>query len=566
MLASLNNSPVLIRITSLLGLLGLFTIGSTAFSNSRMSHIADIFGSVISGPVEADLQLLQAQKTIITINRSSLAVAVSTSDAENQRLLSIVQEQQKLRDDLIAQAAPLIPAHNTELANLRQLNAASDAACIAPLKFAASVTSDAEDVQAAHRIEKECEPALDAASAALKALTDIVRVELHHSAEDAQQTASSTITTTYLLVIGGLVAVLAIAMYFGRTSISRPIVALEGAMRRLADRDFAVAIPGVGRRDEIGKMATAVQVFKDNMIRAEALTTAQEEERRQKERRAQTLETLVHAFEAKVATLVRALTGAASRMQSTSDAVATAADQTSRQSSLVNAASQEAAANVQTVATATEELSASVREIGQRVTTSRDIAKQALAESEATNKTVRSLSDSAQRIGEVVQLISSIAAQTNLLALNATIEAARAGEAGKGFAVVASEVKSLANQTAQATGDIEGQVGEIQELTLKTVTAIERIGRTIVDMSEIAMAIAAAIEEQAAATQEIARSVNQVAKGTAEVSSNITGVYQASETTGVAASQILGASGELAKQAEMLDSEVGSFIAGVKAV
>ena len=373
--------------------------------------------------------------------------------------------------------------------------------------------------------------------------------------------AAQRATIVALIVTALLCGVAGLAIVSG---VANPIRRTIDVVNRLASGDRAVAVSDTDRGDEVGMLARALQVFKENMIQAETLAAAQELERQAKERRAEVLEGLVRVFEAKIGLLVEALAGAATEMQATSHSMAAAADQTSRQSSHVAAAAHQTSSNVQTVATATEELAASVQEIGQRVIASRDIAQRALGASAASGETVRSLSDSAQRIGDVVQLISSIASQTNLLALNATIEAARAGEAGKGFAVVASEVKSLATQTSKATGDIEGQVAEIQELTARTVTAIDSVSQTIQEMSNIAVAIAAAIEQQGAATSEIARSATEAARGTEEVSSTIIGVNEASATTGAAATQILGAASDLSKQAEQLHGEVGTFIASVK--
>lgn len=393
-------------------------------------------------------------------------------------------------------------------------------------------------------------------------------IDLEESMNRTVADAARAVAKNFQMLMSVLCAIaLVIGAAFAWWSIKaiRPLRRMTDAMNRLSSGDLAVEIPGVGQSDEVGDMATAMQVFKTNMIGADALKSEQNVERIAKEERAQRLTDLVGGFESKVAVLVRTLAGTASEVQATAASMSSAADQSKQQSGNAAEAAERAASSVQTVAAATERLAGSVREIGDRVATSRDIATRAISESEETRVAVGQLSDSANKIGEVVQLISTIAAQTNLLALNATIEAARAGEAGRGFAVVASEVKALASQTAQATEDIETKVQDIQSLTAKTVTAIEGIGRVVGDMSEIAIAIAAAIEGQSAATREIARTVQGVADGTATMSHNIAGVRQVSTDTESAATRMASSSSEMSDQASLLDKEVSSFIASVKA-
>ncbi len=349
------------------------------------------------------------------------------------------------------------------------------------------------------------------------------------------------------------------------TGVSTPILRITEVMRRLAAHDLKVDIEGIARRDEIGAMAKAVQVFKDSMIKADELSEAQRAEQERKEKRQQTIEGYIRDFDRSVAASINMLAASSTELQNTAKTLSTTAEETGRQSGAVASASEEASTNVQTVASAAEELSSSIVEISRQVSESTRIAGQAVEDAGRTNTKVQALAEAAQKIGEVVKLINDIAGQTNLLALNATIEAARAGEAGKGFAVVASEVKSLATQTAKATEDIAAQVKAIQGATSESVDAIEGITGTISRINEIAITIASAVEEQGAATKEIARNVQQAAAGTSEVSSNITGLSEAATETGAAASQVLGSAGELAKQGETLRASVNQFLANIRA-
>ncbi len=284
-----------------------------------------------------------------------------------------------------------------------------------------------------------------------------------------------------------------------------------------------------------------------------------------REEKQRTMTRIAGNFEAKVGAIVNVVSSAATEMEATAASLNAAAEQTSRQVTAVAAASEQASANVQSVASATEELSSSVAEISRQVATSAAVAAKAVNESQRTNALVNGLADAAQKINAVTSMIHEIASQTNLLALNATIEAARAGDAGKGFAVVASEVKSLANQTARATEEISAHIAAMQTVTRDTIAAIQSIGSTIGQINEIATTIASAVEQQDAATQEIARNVQQAAAGTTQVSGNVAGVTQTVSATGSAAGEMFGAAGELAKQAETLSAHVAAFLDEVRA-
>ncbi len=363
-----------------------------------------------------------------------------------------------------------------------------------------------------------------------------------------------------IAVIGG-----AIAWLIGR-SISRPLGELGARMEGLANGSLDGEIPGIDRGDEVGAMAATVQIFKDNAIRIRGLEQAEAEtQARAKAERRAAMESLAGDFERSVTGIVRSVSTAAAGMQTTAQSMTSTASDASARAATVGAASESASNNVGTVAAAAEELSSSVAEISRQVARSSEIASKAVGDAESTNVTVRALSTGAEKIGEVVKLIHSIAAQTNLLALNATIEAARAGESGRGFAVVASEVKALANQTAKATEEISAQVAAMQASTSDAVASIGGITQTIAQMSEITVSISTAIEQQGDATREIARNIQSVAAGSSEISAHIGGVTTAAAATGSAASDVLSNARELDNQSGMLRTAVDQFLSKVRA-
>ncbi len=413
-------------------------------------------------------------------------------------------------------------------------------------------------------VEGKMYPAIDPFTAAVSKLVDLQIAE----AEDTYRTTDAGTTRSRMaMVVAILIGFLTIgfALFVILRQVIQPINGIAGLMQRLADGQLDIEVTGDKRSDEVGQLARSLLVFKQSAIENRRMTEEQQAEHRREQERRITMDGQIARFDGQMEETLRVLTREAEQLTGTAGTMSATAAQASRQANLVASAASEATMNVQAVASATEELSASISEISSQVSRSTSVAGEAVQEASATDRIVQGLADSAQRVSEVVLLINSIAAQTNLLALNATIEAARAGEAGKGFAVVANEVKSLANQTAKATEEISGQIAAMQGATSQTVDAIKHIGSTIGQMNEIATTIASAVEEQAAATREIANNVQLAASGTNAVSTNIAQVNAAADDTGTAANAVLTSANELNQRTNTLRQEIEGFLGAIRA-
>jgi methyl-accepting chemotaxis protein len=392
-------------------------------------------------------------------------------------------------------------------------------------------------------------------------------VQTETDASTFQARKEISFATMAMLALGALTLIgsaLFVWRYVGG-NILRRIGSLQRSMQLLSDGDLESEIYRSSQHDEIASMANSLDIFRETMIEARALSTDQDKDRTAKAERASRMESRIVEFEATVRAALDSLQKSANSMQTSAQNMSTTADQSSALVNAVASAAEETSVNVQTVSSGTEQLSSSISEIGRQVITSSEIARKAVDEAGQTDATMQGLAENADRISVVVDLIQSIASQTNLLALNATIEAARAGEAGRGFAVVASEVKNLANQTAKATDEIRAQISSMQEVTTSAVGAIRSISNTISEINDVTTAIAAAVEEQGAATREIARNIQHAAGGTSEVSSNIIGVSTASAEAGSAAGEVLNATGALRRETDVLRSEIDAFLSNIRA-
>ena len=597
----LANLRISWRIYGLVVLLLLITAGTAGFGIFEMQSI----GTEIEDIAERDMPMTE-KLTKVTLHQLEQAILFERALALGEELssdpakLGHFKELEQKFAALGAKVAAELKEVESVLAEAIETahNEADKAAFQSLLETLTKIDAEHEDYevmteQTLHLIEKgellhpgeiaakieheqdQIDEELEAALSAIEQFTEAALMTV----EQDEKAAVTLLAIAAVIAIGfGLVAA-----FFLARAVTGPIGRMTATMEALAAGDNEIEVPALGLRNEIGQMAGAVQVFKDNAIekiRLEQEEKRAAEERRQREEadrqreteenaerqaRQERMDGLTSGFGDTVEEILGVVASSSTEMESSAKSMSEIASQTQDESVTVASAAEQATASVQTVASAAEELTSSISEISRQVSHSAEISGKAVEAAEGTNQTIRDLAEGAQKIGEVVDLINDIANQTNLLALNATIEAARAGDAGKGFAVVASEVKNLASQTAQATEDISAQIGSIQNTTQQAVGAIEGIGSTISEMNEIATAIASAVEEQGAATSEISRNVQEAAAGTQGVSESIVTVKAGSEQTGEASGNVLSASQELAERFQGLRQEVETFLSKIKA-
>ncbi|RJF76222.1 methyl-accepting chemotaxis protein [Rhodopseudomonas palustris] len=557
----LSNIKILYKILACFVLLSLVVGFGLWFSAAKMDEIDRTYAAMLENDVQGMKANFRANARVYNLGRLSWRVIAETDPAEMQKVGAEVATNQREFNDFIALAKRALPAYAADFEQIGKMFDDIMTGKFPPIEWASAANRKDEAI----RLAKEMATDNHALRSAQVAITQKLDKEFAEKSRAAAADVASTIKLTIVLVGGGFVAVLAMAFALVQFGVARPLARLVGDLQSMA-RGQQVEIAGTDRGDEIGQTANAVNGIKlmlDDKARQEAAAKA-EQDRRIAEQRKQDMAKLAGDFEAAVGEVIQTVSSASTELEASATTLTSTAERAQEVTTAVAAASEEASTNVQSVASATEEMASSVTEISRQVQDSARIACEAVAQAQRTNERVSELSQAAARIGDVVELINTIAGQTNLLALNATIEAARAGEAGRGFAVVASEVKALAEQTAKATGEISAQIGSIQSATDQSVVAIREIGQTISKMSEIASTIASAVEEQGAATQEISRNVQQAALGTQQVSGSVVDVQRGATETGSASVQVLAAARSLSRDSNRLKDEVGRFLSNVR--
>jgi|GEM_PF-806630 len=565
---NLGQFKITAKIMAIIAVLSIAALAITGIgwvSLRALDHAAHDLETVAAELVEGEQMLID----VVEINRAEYQIVAEPEPENIQNARATIGELRENYKELLEKAEATADARQSELLKtLAAEEVAYETLLEETLAFADQHAGEFEINELQHELFVRAVASREQADrfeVAAKAYIAYTEDKAHALADEADAIYSRGSLAMEAIAAIGIIAGVAFGWFLSTSGIVRPMGKAVHGLQTLAEGHTDFEIEGTDRRDEVGDIARTMEAFRDNISKSRALEAEQDRNRQDRERRQQRVDELITQFDSSVIESLETLGAAATEMESTSETMTMIADDSSSRATTVAAAAEEASTNVNTVASASEELSSSVSEISRQVSDSHRIAEEAVSQARQTNQTIQGLSEAAQKIDDVIELISGIAEQTNLLALNATIEAARAGEAGKGFAVVASEVKALATQTGKATEDISSLITSMRSATGDSVEAIEAISSTIEKMNEISNAIAAAVEQQGAATQEIATNVQQAAVGTQEVSSNIGGVSASTDETKSAAEQVKSTAGELSVQATRLRGEVNAFLEDIRA-
>ncbi|MDC7789028.1 HAMP domain-containing methyl-accepting chemotaxis protein [Rhodoplanes sp. TEM] len=559
----LGRIKILPKILSVIVLLAAIAGFGAWYAAGQMHTVGSRYAEFLAKDAAARVTLTRTNRLLWQYEALVYKTIAETDDAQMLKLPPQIDKTSEEIGAALTQLTGQVPRYADRIEAARR----SIEAIVAAGKPAIAAALRNDNAKAADLVRTGLDPLIVKQVASNLAFAQQLDEDITRGTETLAAATEGSILSTYLIIGVGVGVALAVAFAISQFGIARPIQQLTAGMHQLAAGNFEVVLAGLGRKDEVGEIAGAVEAFKIKAAEKarEEAAAQQEAERRAAEQRKRDMRRLADEFEGAVGEIIETVSSASTELEAAAGTLTRTAETTQQLSTRVAAASEQASANVQSVASATNEMAASVQEISRQVQESNRIADEAVRQAEKTDGRITELSQAANRIGDVVKLITAIAEQTNLLALNATIEAARAGEAGKGFAVVAQEVKALAAQTGKATGDISAQIAGMQAATHDSVSAIKEIGGTIGKIAEITATIAAAVEEQGAATGEIARNVQQASLGTTEVASNITQVDRGATETGSASSQVLSSAQSLSSESNRLKLEVGKFLETVRA-
>ncbi|WP_454916632.1 methyl-accepting chemotaxis protein [Xanthobacter sediminis] len=561
---SFKNWPLTWKVLSLLLVLGGVSLCGAYYATSKMLWIDGVYTDLLGHEAAAATNLAHAGRYTARYSGAILQRAADDTTEGMMRTSALLDVALDGFSENMRAAAELLPAQAGALeAMAADFKSAVDGPCAEVIQIAEGV-ADGKKEKVAQVMAEKCDPALNAVVDRLTQFNRQLAKTVADERENLSEASQGTAWVTLIGMAGAIVLILVLAVAIVRRGVVRPIQRSIEVMGALGKGELDVAVPGTERTEEVGAIAKALETLRGHLRIAEQLRQEAAEHERAEHELLARREKLAHDFVTRMQTLASGFVQSSGELADAARSLSVTAEETTRQAQAVAAAAEQASSNVQTVASSSEEMAASVHEINDQVARSATVADTAFAEAEASNGRIGGLAAAASAIGEVIHIIKSIAAQTNLLALNATIEAARAGEAGRGFAVVAAEVKDLASQTAKATDEISGKIGEIQQATDGTVTSMAEIVRVIATIKEHATSIAGAVEQQGLATAEIAQNCQQAATGTQQVTQNISGVGQAAEMTGSASTQLLTLSSGLSVQAADLRQLVEGFVSEFK--